>query len=164
MKLNLGCGGDVKRGYINIDLYADVPGVFRLDIESLPYVTNSIAEIFVQDVIEHISHRKTLQVLRHWCSLLMPSGVLEIRCPDARKQAELFLSGFWDVETYALMVYGGQDFEGNQHKTCFTRESLEATLRRLGMKVTEFEFKHDGLTRDSRSSSNPNLRVVARKL
>ena len=54
-KLNLGCGRDIKKGYINIDK-AKIPGVdvvHNLNKYPWPFKDNYFDEIYARDFIEH---------------------------------------------------------------------------------------------------------------
>src|SRR5271167_442461 len=56
MKINLGCGSDIRPDYINADI-ALLPGVdVLLDLSRvpLPFADQSVDEVFCKDVIEHI--------------------------------------------------------------------------------------------------------------
>lgn len=163
MRLNLGCGGDVKEGFVNIDLYSGVAGTVKMDIEHLPFQALSVDEIVAIDVIEHISHRTVKSVLGHWCSLLKPGGTITIRTPDCEKQASLLLDGTWDPEIFSFMVYGGQDSPGNFHKCAFSMQSISDDLKRSGMSITRADRLHNGITSNKNTSINPNLYLVAQK-
>lgn len=79
-KLNLGCGNDIKAGWINLDS-ASLPGVDVVhDIENLPlpFVSNFFDEILCQDVLEHVEY---IPVLRELHRILKPGGTLTIRVP-----------------------------------------------------------------------------------
>ena len=66
MKLNLGCGDDIKKGYVNIDV-RNLPGVNIVgDVCNLPFEKNSIDEILALDVYEHVSYLKSQVLLIHW--------------------------------------------------------------------------------------------------
>lgn len=56
-KLNLGCGSDIKNGYINLDKskHKGVDFVHDLDKYPWPFPSNYIDEIYGQDVIEHLN-------------------------------------------------------------------------------------------------------------
>lgn len=54
LKLNLGCGSKMLRGYVNVDI---VPGVdVRWDLESFPWPweNDSVSEIRLSHVLEHL--------------------------------------------------------------------------------------------------------------
>ena len=59
------------------------------------------------------------------------------RCPKCYQHA--------DVTSEAAMrrLYGGQDYAGNFHYTCFTREMLKKVAADSGLKfVEELDFEH----------------------
>ena len=56
MKLNLGCGEDIRKGYVNLD-YVKHLGVDKVhDLNKLPYPfkDNSFDEIYASHVLEHL--------------------------------------------------------------------------------------------------------------
>jgi predicted SAM-dependent methyltransferase len=65
MKLNLGCGKDIKPGYINLDI-VDYGDNQIHDINSIPYPfkDNSFEEIYASHVLEHLDNfNKTITEL-----------------------------------------------------------------------------------------------------
>ncbi len=81
MKLNLGCGKDIKPGYINMD-YVKHKGVDIVhDLEEFPYPfkTNSVDEIWMSHVIEHLVY--PLKALMECHRILKPDGLLYISVP-----------------------------------------------------------------------------------
>lgn len=79
-KLNLGCGIDIKEGWINLDSIA-VPGVDVVhDIETLPlpFASEKFDEILAQDVLEHVDY---IPVLKDIHRILEKGGILRIRVP-----------------------------------------------------------------------------------
>jgi ubiquinone/menaquinone biosynthesis C-methylase UbiE len=80
-KLNLGCGTDIKKGWINLDS-ADLPGVdvvHDINILPLPFGENSFDEILCQDILEHTENY--IPLLKELHRVLTPGGVLHIRVP-----------------------------------------------------------------------------------
>ena len=54
MKLNLGCGRDVREGYVNADLIQLVPGIVEMDINlRWPWEDSTFDSIFAYHVLEH---------------------------------------------------------------------------------------------------------------
>lgn len=161
MRLNLGCGGDIRDGFTNVDRYSDDPRVWCGDASHLPWF--KLDEIIAQDILEHFSHREVVGILKHWCERLAKGGRLEIRCPDIEQQCRLLLDGTWSPAVFSHMMFGGQDSEGNFHKTGFTLPYLCHLLVESGMEIISAEVKHIDITSDIRTSSNPNIRVIAVK-
>lgn len=61
--LNIGCGTDVREGFINLD-YIEYPGVFQWDMEGAQIFPdewkNKFNYVLARDVMEHIPHRTCL--------------------------------------------------------------------------------------------------------
>ncbi len=83
-KLNLGCGKDIKEGYINVD-YINCRGidkVYDLNKTPYPFETNSFKEIFMQDILEHLED--SLKVLKELHRISKPNGIIKIRVPHCK--------------------------------------------------------------------------------
>ena len=79
-RLNVGCGYDVRAGWLNLDAKA-LPGVDIVhDLEDLPLPFSDAAfeEIVCQDVLEHVD---LVPVLKDLHRVLEPGGRLHIRSP-----------------------------------------------------------------------------------
>ena len=79
-KLNLGCGHDVKAGWINLDS-APLPGVDVVhDIEKMPwpFKSESLDHISAIQVLEHVQY---IPVLREAHRVLRKGGTFEIEVP-----------------------------------------------------------------------------------
>lgn len=138
MKLNLGCGGDKKQGYVNIDIRKEVKPDMVLDLEKTPYPfdDNSIDEILAKDVIEHFSFRNVERVVKEWHRILKPGGKLVIQTPDFDVIVDLIrkgeIKGWWQISYW---LYGGQDYPENTHKLIFTKEEIRKFLESLGFSI-----------------------------
>jgi len=67
MKLNLGCGSDIRDGYINIDVRKTSEKTLVVDIEKdllKAFPDNSVDEIIAKDFIEHISWRRVEDLIK----------------------------------------------------------------------------------------------------
>lgn len=79
-KLNVGCGVDIRQGWINLDS-ANVSGVDIVhDIQKLPlpFRDGEFEHILAQDVLEHVEY---IPVLKDLWRILKPGGTLSIRVP-----------------------------------------------------------------------------------
>ena len=69
-KLNLGCGRDIKKGYINLDK-SEIKGVdivHNLDKYPWPFKDNHFGEVYGKDVIEHAKDLfKVMKEIRRIC-------------------------------------------------------------------------------------------------
>ena len=79
-RLNVGCGHDIRRGWVNLDSAA-LPGVdvvHDLGQLPLPFGDSEFSEIACQDVLEHVD---LIPVMSELHRVLAPGGRLAIRAP-----------------------------------------------------------------------------------
>ena len=137
IKLNLGCGDDIQSGYINLDFRAR-EGVTVHDLaEPLPFDDCSIDEVRAMDVVEHFDRFKVIDVIKDWCRVLSPRGILTIKTPDIVNICERYYpqakSGKITWERLSTIINGGQDYPGNFHEVSFSFEWLSDILSKFNM-------------------------------
>ena len=82
MKLNLGCGKDIKEGYVNCDFFSNDKNVKKVDLDKLPlpFKDSSIKEIIMKDTFEHL-HVDRLEFMKEIHRILKPNGMIKIEVP-----------------------------------------------------------------------------------
>ena len=141
MKLNLGCGSDLRNGYLNLDIVPvkaevvdkarggnspdtgqDDSELFRVqDITNLDDIAedDSVEEMLMLDILQVFSHKHVLGILSHCISKLQPGGVLKVVVPDIHEQALALTSGQVDIQHYVLSTYGTHQNDHDYVKTGF---------------------------------------------
>ena len=79
-KLNLGCGLDIRPGWINLDRAA-LPGVdvvHDLDKLPLPFADGTMEYVLAKDVLEHVDY---ILLMRDLHRILRDGGTLQISVP-----------------------------------------------------------------------------------
>lgn len=160
LALNLGCGKDVKDGFINIDLFSDNPFVVGMDVRKLELPDNSADFILASDILEHFPHREIDSILKEWARVLKPESELMIRCPSLKLQAEAYLSGVWNADIASYMIFGGQTNPGDYHCVGFDEKSIVVHLENAGMDVIEI-LEHK--LPQTKGFINLNMTVRAKK-
>ena len=80
MKLNLGCGNDYLKGYINCDISKDVGPDKIVDLEKkLPFKDNSVDEIVANHVLGHISN--FIHLMEELHRICKKGAIIKIRVP-----------------------------------------------------------------------------------
>jgi len=115
MKLNLGCGKDIRPGWVNIDRRPG-PGVdLVLDIAiPLPYAPESVEYILCSHVLEHLPYWE--DVMPGFYGLLKPGGILEIRVPYMLQPQAYHYRCFYEY-TMDIFVRGSRFYESDHQGT-----------------------------------------------
>jgi predicted SAM-dependent methyltransferase len=112
LKLNIGCGSNIRNGWINIDLI-DSSNVFCWDIRrKMPFDANSAKLIFAEHVLEHLDYGDGAQSFLSECfRILMPGGIIRLVVPDAGRYLMLY-SGQWsEIAKIRPLVSQNQGFK-----------------------------------------------------
>jgi predicted SAM-dependent methyltransferase len=134
LKLNLGCGTDIKEGFLNIDIRT-LEGVgLVMDVSNLDshFTDDSVDEIDAYDVLEHFSFTRTTDILKNWISKLKSGGKIIVRVPDLQKILTELTTSKLPIFEAQRLVYGGQDYPHNFHCAGFTQGMLEGLLLGCG--------------------------------
>jgi len=137
MKINLGCGGDIKEGWENIDQYFQADkSVKKMDARNLDYENDSAEEIYAAHLLEHIPYEQTLITLREWYRVLAPEGKITVIVPDLDMNCKNWLGK--GPEKYLKDIlkafYGSQSREGQFHHAGFNFETLRDVMSEAGFK------------------------------
>lgn len=160
LRLNLGCGFDVRPGFVNIDLFSDDDRVVGMDVRKLNLPDSSADLVLASDILEHFSHREVDSVLMEWARVLKPGGEIIIRCPSLKLQAKAYTSGAWDADAASFMIFGGQSNPGDFHCIAFDENSIGKHLTNAGFEILQFEEVD---TPQDKGLINLNMTVRARK-
>lgn len=137
IKLNLGCGTDVREGFLNIDV-RNLPNVDIVStLENLPFEDNYADLIVAQDVLEHFCRIELGRVLEEIKRVLKIGGILEIRVPDCEQILNKYKWGELQLDHALAYLYGGQDYVENVHKNGFTKANTKYIMEYFGFEVLE---------------------------
>ncbi len=79
LKLNLGCGKDTRKGFVNVDWLGNPDVKHNLEKYPYPFKANSVDFILAAHVLEHINY--PYKFLRECQRMLKIGGKMEIRVP-----------------------------------------------------------------------------------
>lgn len=171
MRLNLGCGPDIKEGYINIDTCPFNDKVVAMDIKNLQFEENTIDEIYAKDILEHLTYTEAKQCVKNWSKVCKTGAKIFIQtiCWD------LFLKAYndkiWDMETINYMLFAGinwvdgiprnEDF----HKSIYSVESMVKLLKENNFSILSIEYEGiDEFLKNNPKSHNLNMVIYATRM
>lgn len=145
-KINLGCGTDIKKDYVNLEI-RDLPGVdIVCDMtEGIPVADNTFDYALAKDLLEHFPLDYTDTIMQEWNRILKPGGHIEIMVPNTLLNINNWLNGNTKcrkegesiTERFSCIMFGGQDYSGNFHYQLFDKERLWDVVSRNGFKVVK---------------------------
>jgi predicted SAM-dependent methyltransferase len=83
LRLHLGCGGEHKPGWVNIDLLGDPVDVAWNLANKLPFESASVDAVFHEHLLEHLPLQAGAGFMRECHRVLKPGGILRVGVPDA---------------------------------------------------------------------------------
>jgi predicted SAM-dependent methyltransferase len=102
LKLHLGCGADVRPGWLNLDLNLNddgrpgSPEYFRIDLRRpLPLRDESVSFVYSSHVWEHLTNPHGLQLFKESYRVLGPGGVFRIALPNQELMCKFYLERNW---------------------------------------------------------------------
>lgn len=110
--LNIGCGDDIKPGWVNVDSYSG-PGVTPdvvADVRRLPFEDCSASHVFLGHMLEHVKWQEVPRALTEVRRVLEPTGQLLVVGPEVM---HLTLATPHDV--YRRTMFGTQRYRGDVH-------------------------------------------------
>lgn len=140
MRLNAGCGRDVREGWVNLDA-RPLPGVdviHDLETRPLPFDDSAFEEILARDILEHVEY---VPVLKEFHRILCRGGVLRIRVPHFTSEnayVDPTHERFFSIRTFEFFVKDSPF--GRDYYFDFAFESLR--LRRISFQKGVLLYNH----------------------
>ena len=175
LKIHLGCGPDIRTGWINIDLAPGRRSGVLPDIDpqtmfisydlrlGLPLHENSCDMIYSSHFFEHLESRQGLQLMHDCYRALRHGGVFRIALPNLaaifqaylRRDHEYF--DLLDMElpevppgTKAFIDYVNYGvYQEGQHKFIYDEEKLALTLKHIGFDSVVPSSYREGIDPDT---------------
>jgi predicted SAM-dependent methyltransferase len=137
LRLHLGCGGEAKPGWVNIDLIGDPVELAWNLARGVPFEDGSVSAIFHEHLLEHIPLRAGVGLMDECFRVLEPGAILRIAVPDAGKLIESY-NGDRDYleslhpERPTKLLAVQELFYWHRHMTMYDAETLGLLFRAAG--------------------------------
>jgi predicted SAM-dependent methyltransferase len=141
-RIHMGCGEIKLEGWINLDLGRRTEADLRIDLRGgLPLRPQSVARIYSEHVLEHLSIEDGQTLLTDCFNALEPDGVMRIAMPDLKSLVEAYLGnwrdqewldnpGYSHIDSASRMLNAGFRYWG--HRYLYDQEDLSLRLSTAG--------------------------------
>ena len=125
VKLNIGCGKDVRKGWINLDNHKSNGANIVHDLNKLPlpFENNSADYLYCSHVLEDFVD--FMPLMSEFCRIVKKDGIIEIRVPNETCTWDSpYHKRSFNLETFNIISKGNYRYEKNK--------SLKLTIKKSG--------------------------------
>ena len=131
--IHLGCGPQNDERYINVDLIPFPHVHFIHGVTRLPMFKNNYADLlYASHVLEHTQYGQLKEILKEWCRVIKPGGIIRIAVPDFDKILEIYELENHNIEKIEGVLMGAQHYRYNFHMAVFNKDYLTKLLIESG--------------------------------
>ncbi len=177
LKVHLGCGEDIKIGWLNIDhpsnelanrKFANQPNTWFIAYDlrlELPLDEESCELIYSSHFFEHLDYSQGLRLMRDCYRALTPGGIFRISLPNGKGILDAYIRGDKDYmglidqlnllpdaegEPKTLIDYVNfAVYENGSHKCLYDEEKLVLMLKHLGYSSASVSSFQQGIDSDT---------------
>jgi len=145
LRIHIGPGLINLQGWINIDA-RELPHIHLVtdNLKLNEFKEDSISEIYLCHVLEHLSFKESIALLKTFFSKLKQGGVLRISVPNFKALVDVYLANGENLNQIKSALMGGQDYNYNYHKSIYDEKSLTNLLEQNSFtKILKWETKED---------------------
>lgn len=147
-KLNVGCGRNVMKGWLNGDLNPFRANIYLDATQRLPFRQDTFHYIFSEHLIEHLKYEEGRHLLRECFRVMKPKGkiriatpdfdfLIRLRSPEKSKLQEEYIR--WATEQFQPpgttpneVAVINHFFRAWGHQFIYDLKTLEASLKKAG--------------------------------
>ncbi len=155
IRLNLGCGDDIKKEFINIDVVKNNENIISMNVDDIKdkFQKGTIDEIYAKDVLEHVGLPTAKKWIKDWSNLIKEGGTLTIVTTCLDLIIEAFSKRLINEEKLNYLLFAGVYWENGKshwdtekttkydwHKVCFSKELLTKTLKENNFSIISEKY------------------------
>jgi predicted SAM-dependent methyltransferase len=143
MKLHIGCGDKILKGFINVDIRPSEGVDVVKDIKDLySFKDKNIELIYCSHVLEHFNRYEYINILKNWYDVLSDGGILRLAVPDIESVCNHYLK-YKDLKILRGFLWGGQTYPQNYHYCGWDFETLKNDLIDVGFSdVQRYDWRN----------------------
>lgn len=135
--LNLGCGSDIRSGFVNIDIEAVSSDVQVGDARKLEYKDESVDMIVAVNLLESFRQQEIFPALKEWNRVLKYEAELLIQVPLFRLIYDAYQSGELQQTKFTELIFGESREEEQINKSIFDERYLRKLIEKAGFQIIE---------------------------
>lgn len=158
-KLNLGCGQDYKKGWLNLDINRGVKADIYADLQKpLPFKNNRFSQILAQDILEHFTKEEGEAILKECWRVLKFGGIIKVRVPHLQAIIDQFGN---DQKVLIHFLYGDTSKTGEfgAHKFGYTQETLTENFKKLDFEVIQMKKETTNIVCEAKKINSPKINL-----
>jgi predicted SAM-dependent methyltransferase len=151
VKVNLGCGADLRPGWLNVDfrhLHPEGPEFLCCDLLALDggIPDGAAGAIVARDVLACLPWREVDALLAVLGKKLRPGGVLSLRVPDGEAIARAYAGGSLTHHEAQRLLFGDQGYPEDTRRSLWSAGEVERRLAMIGLRVERLEHRGTSLS------------------
>jgi predicted SAM-dependent methyltransferase len=173
-KLEIGSGNRPTPGYLHSDINKFDHVEIVCNAWEIPLQSDSLTEVIAMGVVEHLTFPQVKRTFENVRRMLTRDGRFIFDVPDLLVWSEYLYNVLRDrpcpfsKEHVLATIYGWQRWEGDEHKSGWTRESLARKLGECGFGTImdgeeEFRTRPELWRRRLGRAEDAHIRIVATK-
>lgn len=169
-KLNLGCGGRYRDGWVNVNFTSTGPGVIAANLaKGIPFADESFDVVYHSHLLEHFQKIAAADFLKECHRVLKPNGVIRVVVPDLEGIARNYLSalekarggiGGWDQNYNWMLLEMYDQVVRNQSGGEMARYLRNASITNEQFVVGRCGSEVRNIIAEGRKSRNNELTVI----
>lgn len=141
IKLDIGCGCHFRtplEEWTHLDGTKQTHTEIVCDWKMIPLGTETVDEIYIGDVVEHIVQWQLPETLGEWNRVLKMGGVFGGTTPNVDRVMRDYANGSLPFDKALCSLYGWATDPTQQHYMTYKKETLTALMLKYGFQIDDY--------------------------